>query len=333
MWFWIVLAFLGLALYLSPAFTTTTGEGYERTGLPDPFFAETLASTAADANIEEPTIADRQGLVARKTVTAPFTQATLEGFDGAPAPAPVSASAPPPASASAPAPVSAPTPRSAPTSAPTSSSAPAPRSSNSGSGVSCGLRYNPYGGNYYSCDSISVPPPNLGSLPPLPDWLKAIATKTAYSNSEASLVSSWLRRNNVSANPYEFLQAVKVSQQPSGGTGTYPGGGSNFGFGYGSWQGSNFGFGTGTGTSTSTGTGNSTSTGTTDTIRTTASGKKCRPKAQTQTPQLSPADLQRLQHQIDELNKRLREQNPKQPPITMEDYIRKDSVPCWACKI
>ena len=333
-WIWILIAIVGLLLYLSPVMS----EGYKQlpnylTKMPASYdrVSNIAASVPATADFRELSIADSQGVVARRTVTAPVggdpIVTALEGFAGEPgaAGAPPTGTQPAGAPPTGTQPAGAPPTGAPPTSKqPTAAPSPASKSSSSSSSsnnppIECRFKYNPYGIHIFSCDNNPVPPVK-GVLPPVPDWLRSVSTRDGYDAEELEIIDYWLKQQNIQANPRDFLISVKNETL-------------EYGYGYSSGGTSTGGYGTsGTRSGTRSGTTSGTTSG--NTSGNTSTGKKCKPKK----PKCPPKSNSNHTSHENELERRLHElqqkyQNELSKTADMGDYIRKDSIPCWACKI
>jgi hypothetical protein len=160
----------------------------------------------------------------------------------------------------------------------------------------CGYQYNPdpFGLPLYTCDGKIASPPKLTtSQLTIPPWLSSTASKDGIDDDEAAIMSWWLS-NDGQALPTWVKDLAKADTLTASEKKAFAG-----------WAKENTKV-SGTNLIKPT-SGSSDSTSSTSSCKPTCKPKtKCKPKA---------------------------ESKQCKGPVDMGDYVRKDSIPCWACKL
>jgi hypothetical protein len=197
-------------------------------------------------------------------------------------------------------------------------SAPGPGSS-SGSGAASGssagtpsasctpqLTYNPKGPPTYTCDGKVIDTP-IDKIPAMPAWLKSTTTKDGIDSDEAAIMNYWIANSDNNEMPswvadMASAETLTPSEKKA----------------FASWAKDN--------TKTSetivkptVGKGSTSSTDSSTSDSDSSCKPACKPKPKTKCK--SKAE------QASEETKQCK------GPVDMGDYIRKDSIPCWACKL
>ncbi len=199
-----------------------------------------------------------------------------------------------------------PSPAPAPGSSPTAAPGAAPGAGATlapASAPSCGYQYNPdpLGQPIYTCDGKIVSKPS-GPTPAFPTWLKSSSTKDGIDGDEAAIMNYWLTNDNRDMPGWvkDLAAANTLTESEKKAFAT--------------WAKEN--------TKPSQAVVKPTNTTTTTT---TSSGKRCKPKPKcgsgsgsntVTAPPPAPSTATQCKG-----------------PIDMGDYIRKDSIPCWACTL
>jgi hypothetical protein len=185
--------------------------------------------------------------------------------------------------------------------------APSPAPVNTPSKPVCGYEYNadPKGNPVYTCDGKITTPP-MGQAPPKPKWLNAAATRDGIDAEEATILNWWLSNDDRSlpgwVQQLANAETVTASEKKA----------------FAAWAAENTKASNANVIKATTGYSN-TSSGSSS-----ASGTKCKPK-----PKCKPKSG------AGSTGSTGTETNTAtcKGPIDMGNYIRKDSIPCWACTL
>ncbi len=169
--------------------------------------------------------------------------------------------------------------------------------------------YNPTGDPIYTCDGVVIDNSKGLIAPALPTCLKSIATKDGINDDEAAILNYCLANQGKDMPDWatELLSASTLSDSDKKMFAT--------------WAKDNIKPSQAVIKPTSS-SGSSGSSGSTSSSGNTSSGKSCKPKPKC-TPKAAanpPAAT-------------TTESKTCKGPIDMGDYIRKDSIPCWACSL
>jgi hypothetical protein len=248
-----------------------------------------------DMVIQGPTPMELQGQQMKKAPAGGAVEAFQAGPSAAPAPGSATTTGP------SPAPAPGTTNRPGPSPAPATSAAPAP---------SCELKqtYNPNGDHIYTCDGKVVD--NRGQTPSIiPKCLTSISTRDGIDEEEAAILNYCMAENNPPDFVAQLLNKNELTGSEKKALATYAKDNVK--------------------TSQQIVKPTKTSgTSSTSTSTSTSTGKTCKPKCIPKETKCGTKDSTKE-------NEKEKEKEAKRckGPVDMGDYIRKDSIPCWACSL
>lgn len=208
-------------------------------------------------------------------------------------------------------------PTAAPVAAPVSGPVEAPVAAPVATAPSCGFQYNPdpTGQPVYTCNGRIVSPPT--TAPPKPKWLSSTTTRDGIDSDEAAIMSWWLSNDNQTL-PGWVEELAKADTLTPSEKKAFAG-----------WAKEN--------TSSKNANLIKPTTGKGSTVGTTSGSTTCKPKKPACKPKDSAAGTDgsgasgasgASANGLDDST-----EVRCKGPVDLGDYVRKDSIPCWACTL